>query len=78
MEYYSDIKRIKLAIFCNMNGLWEHYVQRNKAKKDKYHMLSLICGILKEKKLIDEQIDGARGSKWEWEKCVKRVKWYKF
>ena len=44
MEHYSAMKN-NLA-FCNdMDGTRVYYAMRNKSEKDKYHMISLICGI---------------------------------
>ena len=37
-----------LTIFNNMDWPWGHYAKWNKSEKDKYHMISLICGILKQ------------------------------
>ena len=46
MEYYSSIKNDEILPFCNnMGGLGGHYTQWNKSEKDKYCMISLICGI---------------------------------
>ena len=33
------------AICNNMEGTQRHFVRWNKSEKDKYHMISLICGI---------------------------------
>ena len=45
VEYYSAIKN-NHAIFKIMDGLRGYYTKWNKSgKKDKYHMISLICGI---------------------------------
>ena len=37
-------------MFCdNMAGLWEYYAKWNKSdRKNKYYMISLICGIQKK------------------------------
>ena len=35
----------KFAICDNMDGPWGHYAKWNKSDKDKYYMISLICGI---------------------------------
>ena len=46
MEYYLAIKKEwKFAIYNNMDGLGEYYAKWNKSEKDKYCMISLICGI---------------------------------
>ena len=45
-EYYSTIKNDwSVAICRNTDGLGGHYAKWNKSEKDKYHMISLICGI---------------------------------
>ena len=38
-----------------MGGCGGYYAQWNKTEKDKYGMVSLICGILKEKKKLNLQ-----------------------
>ena len=38
-------KGSNLAICDNVDGVWVHYAMWNKSKKDKYCMISLICGI---------------------------------
>ena len=36
------------AIFNNMDGTWGYYAKWGKSEKDKYCMISLMCGILKK------------------------------
>ena len=46
MEYYSAIKKEwNKAICSNMDGPRDIYTKWSKSKKNKYHMISLICGI---------------------------------
>ena len=47
MEYYSAIKKKESnhAIFNDMDGAREYSARRKKSKKDKYHVISLICTI---------------------------------
>ena len=44
-DYYSTVKRMKLCHFGNMDGPWGLYVKWNKSDQEKYHIISLICGI---------------------------------
>ena len=37
-----------------MNGTRMHYAKRNKSEKDKYNMISVICGIYKTKQMSKE------------------------
>ena len=41
----GDQKEWNLAICNNMDGAREYNAKQNKSEKDKYHMISLICGI---------------------------------
>ena len=41
----SHEKEQIFAIYSNKDGLEGHYTKWNKTEKDKYSMLSLICGI---------------------------------
>ena len=41
----SHQKEWNLAICNNMDGARMYYAKLNKWEKDKYHMISLICGI---------------------------------
>ena len=41
----SHEKEWNLAICHDMDGAIVYYVKWNKSKKDKYHMISFICGI---------------------------------
>ena len=40
-------KECNNAICSNMDGLRDYHTKRSKSDKDKYHMISLTCGILK-------------------------------
>ena len=51
MEYYSAIKRNEIAICSNIDGPRGYYAKWNTSDKDKYCMISLICGILKTKQI---------------------------
>ena len=45
-EYYSATKNeILRFINDNMDGPREYYAKQNKSEKDKYCMISVICGI---------------------------------
>ena len=45
-EYYSAIKKNgNFAICSNMDGLGGHCAEWNKSDKDKYCMISLVCGL---------------------------------
>ena len=51
MEYYLAIKKEGNPDICdNMDELRGYCARWNKLEKDKYHMISLICGIYKNKK----------------------------
>ena len=45
IAYYSAIKRRNNAIFSNVDGLRGYPTKWNKSGRDKYHMISLTCGI---------------------------------
>jgi len=46
MEYYSDIKKEgNPVIWNNIDESWRHYTEWYKTEKDKYSMISVICGI---------------------------------
>ena len=46
MEYYSDIKKEwNNAICSNMGATRDYHTKWNKSERDKYRMISLICGI---------------------------------
>ena len=55
MEYYSDIKNNEILSFCsNMDGPKDYHTKwsksdiidyHTKSEKDKYYMISIICGI---------------------------------
>ena len=48
VEYYSAIKKEWNNSICSkMEGPREYHTKWSKSDKDKYHMISLICGILK-------------------------------
>ena len=44
-KYWLLFERKKSFICDSMHGPWGHYLKRNKSEKDKYCMISLICGI---------------------------------
>ena len=44
MEYYSIFK-LNNSICSNMNGPGDYHTERSQKEKDKYHMISLTCGI---------------------------------
>ena len=46
MDYFSAIKNN--ATCSNMNGLRDDHTKWSKSEKDKYQMISLICGFLKK------------------------------
>ena len=48
-EYYPNVKKRNLAICNNMDGSRGYYAKWNKSEKDKYFMISLICGVYKNK-----------------------------
>ena len=48
-EYYPNVKKWNLAICNNMDGSRGYYAKWNKSEKDKYFMISLICGVYKNK-----------------------------
>ena len=43
MEYHLAIKKMKSSICYNMDGIMLN--ERNRNEKDKYHVISLICGL---------------------------------
>ena len=44
--YYLVIKKNEIFAICNdMGGARQCNAKRKKSEKDKYHMISLICGI---------------------------------
>ena len=46
MEYYSAIKKEWNNAFCsNMDGPRDYHIKWSQTEKDKYPMISLICGI---------------------------------
>ena len=47
MEYYSAIKRKKIVLFATAWIDLDNFMLReiSQSEKDKYHMISLICGI---------------------------------
>ena len=71
IENYSAIKKKKKEIlevgttWVGLEGILLSEISQT--EEDKYHMISLICGILKKKKLIEtESLAVARGRGWEW------------
>ena len=50
-KYYLAIrKRKKSSHLCNMDETGGHYAKWTKSEKDKYHMISIIKNLKKEKK----------------------------
>ena len=47
MEYYSHKKEGYNAICSNMDGPRDRHIEWSKSDKDKYHKISLVCGIPK-------------------------------
>ena len=47
MEYYSAVKKKERnnAICINMDGSRDYHTKGSKSEQDKYHMISLICGL---------------------------------
>lgn len=45
MKYYSAIRGKYLAIYHNIDGPQAHYAKWDESDKDKYYIVSLICGI---------------------------------
>ena len=45
MEYYSVTKKEEDLICNNTDEPGGHYAKLNKSEKDKYCMISLICGV---------------------------------
>ena len=43
MEYYSAIKKNEIMLYSNMDGLRDDHTKTK--EKDKYHVISPICGI---------------------------------
>ena len=41
-------KKENPIIYDKTDGFWGHYAKWNKSEKDKYHIISLMCGILKK------------------------------
>ena len=44
---FLNHKNKEICHFGNMGGLRDCYIKWSKSGKDKYHMISLICGFLK-------------------------------
>ena len=49
----------------------------SQSEKDKYCIISLICGIFKKKKLIEKKIRFVVTRSWVWRNWMKVVKRYK-
>ena len=47
---FSHKKRRNPTICDNTDRLWRHYAKRNKSEKDKYCIMSFMCGIFKQTK----------------------------
>ena len=50
MEYHSAIKKNEILPFA-MDGTTVYYPKWSKSEKDKYYMISLICGIKETKQM---------------------------
>ena len=49
MGYYTAIKKNEIMLFASkLNGPRNYYTKQSQTEKDKYHMISLIRGILKK------------------------------
>lgn len=48
IEYYSFVKWGNSTMCDNMRGLWRHWIKWDKDKYE-YNVISLVCGILKQK-----------------------------
>lgn len=46
---YQPLKEEKPPIFDNMAGPSEHDAKLNKSEKEKYYIISLLCGIKKKR-----------------------------
>ena len=74
MHIYTCEKMLKChkSICDNTIGLWGHYAKWSKSEKDKYHIISLKCGIQKPSKnrahRYREQTVVCK--RWGWEKWV--------
>ena len=55
----SHKKELNFAICSNMDRAGGHYAKWNKSEKDKYYMVSLICGIQKIKQTSEYNKKGA-------------------
>ena len=47
MEFYSAIKKRNNSICSNMDEPRDYHINWSKSEKEKYHMISLLYGILK-------------------------------
>ena len=45
MEYFQPEKLWQFSTYGNSDGPWGHYAKWNKPNKEKYCVISLICGI---------------------------------
>ena len=46
---YELVKKWNNAICSTMDGPRDYHIEWSKTEKEKYHMISLICGILEKK-----------------------------
>ena len=76
MEYYSPIKGGNPPFGGQQGWISRHYVKWNKSEKDKYHVISLVCGILKCGAHRNREISGCQelGDGGNGEMLVKRYK----
>ena len=88
MEYYSAIKEWNNAICSNMDGPRGDHQKWSKSEKDKYPMISLICGICKNvtkslfiiqnrNRLIDveNKLEVTKGDSvgWQWGRKIRSL-----
>ena len=50
---YTYIYELNDFIWSNMDGPRDYHNKWSKSDKDKYHMISLMCGILQKNKQVD-------------------------
>lgn len=71
MIIFKPYERRK-SVICDMGGPWGHFVKLHKPDRDKYCMILLICGILKNQ--TDRNREVSRGLWWKkWGLAGKRM-----
>ena len=84
MEYYSVIKRKDILPFATHGWVWRAYAKWNKPDKDKYCIVSLICGILQKRKadFIETEnrilISRIWGKREKWDNVSQRVQIFSY